>query len=244
MKITIDSVDALPEALRSLVETKDGKSTLDLSVLSPTSTLNEVKTKLVTATSDVDRAKADLAAFRSLGFGATPDEIKNHVQGLAKTAPEHEAVIRSLKEAHEREKNSLQEQLSSVRTSWALADVKAALSAAGVVPEGVDLIAERHRNRISFSDEGQVRFLQKDESTPMIGSGNDGFARVDDFAQELAKSYPTLIADKGKGGGGTPPNGSSKSEGPSTKMSREEFNKLPPAQRADAMEKGVEFITT
>lgn len=206
MKITLDDVSGLPEALKSLVTETDGKKELDLSQLAPVSELERFKGKALVAEQEaIDRRKA-LQEWKALG--ESPDAVKAAIEAAKKGGKgdeDHEKIVSQMKADYEAKLTDAQNRIAQTWQRQAASDLKAELAKVGVVPEGLDLLAGFAQSRIQFNEDGTPKVLARDGSQPMIGSGANGGATLEDLAKELAGSIPHLVADKGAGGSGKQP---------------------------------------
>ena len=229
MEIELSDVSGLPEALKSLAKEAGGKFSLDLSQVAPMADLERFKAKAVTAESEaIDRRKA-LKAWDEFG---TPDDIRAK---LAKGAdPE---IIKQMQTQMAEKESAYSAKLTGILRQSATADLKAELAKAGVVPEGLDLLAGFASSRIQFTDDGAVKVLTADGSGPMIGGGANGGATLADLAKQLAASIPHLVADRGAGGGGKQPGSGGTPHNKTIK--REAFLALSPAEQASQLKAGV-----
>lgn len=192
MEIELADVSGLPDALKAFVAEKDGKSVLNLG--GAAEELVKSKGKALTAQQEaIDRRKA-LDAWTKLG--ESPDAVSAKLSQGADPK-----IIDQMRAAHAQEVGAWKDRFTATVRNAALAGLKAELSKAGVVPEGLDLLATYAATRMAFDDEGNVRIMAQG-GTPMVGAGKDGGATLADLAAELAKSIPHLVADKGAGGSG------------------------------------------
>lgn len=195
MEIELNDATGLPEGLRAYAVEADGKFKLDLGKVAADAEMWKGKT--ITAQGEaIDRRKA-LKAWEALG--GTPDEVQAK---LAKGADP--AIIDQMRAQFAEKETGFKTRLAGIVSARALSDLKAELSKAGVVPEGLDLLAAVARNQIAIEDDGDVRVIGAD-GKPMIGGGANGGATLADLAAALAKANPRLVADAGTGGGGKPP---------------------------------------
>lgn len=201
MKIEIADVSGLSDALKTLVEEADGTSTLDLAQVMPFEDVNGLKTALV-------KERENVSAYKKFG---TVEEIQTRISDLEakaknpKANEDHERIVAEMKTAHEADISQWQGKYRGLLNTQAQATLKAELAKAGVVTEGLDMMAGFAASRIQFNDDGTPKVLSKDGSGPMIGSGANGGATLEDLAKELAGSIPHLVKDGGTGGGGKPP---------------------------------------
>ena len=228
MEITLTDVSGLPEALKPLAQEVDGKYTLNLAQLAPVSDLEAFKGKALTAQQEAIDRRKQLDAWKSLG--ASPDEIQAK---LAKGADP--AIVQQLQAKLAETETAYATKFSSLLRDRAVSDLKAELSKAGVVPEGLDLLASFAASRITFDDDGGMRVMSEDGKTPMIGKGANGGATLADLAAKLAGAIPHLVKDAGAGGGGKPPsNGGT----PQQTLTRAAFEAMAPADRASFAKSG------
>lgn len=199
LKFILDNLDDVKsDKIKALYIEKDGKFVLDVEGAESTESVNGLKTALV-------KERENVAAYKKLG---TPDEITQTIADLkskGKGNPDHEQLVADLKTAHATELQTKDDTINGMRKDTSLAVVKAELSAAGVIPEGLDLMADHAMHRVKFNEDGTPKVLSKDGVAPMIGSGADGGATLADLAKELAGTIPHLVKDDGRGGGGKPP---------------------------------------
>lgn len=229
MKIELADIAGLPEAFKAFVTEADGKHTLDLAL--GATEIDRFKGKAVTAEQEaIDRRKA-LKAFEAFG---TPDEISAK---LAKGVDP--AILEQMRAKSAETEASYQAKLSGIMTKQAMSELKAELAKAGVIPEGLDLLANFGAARVKFNDDGSVKVLTADGSAPMIGGAANGGATLADLAKQLAASIPHLVADNGTGGGGKPAgtNGGK----PGQTMAQADFNARPAKERASLMASGIKL---
>lgn len=230
MEIELSDISGLPDAHKALVVEADGKFKLDLLKLAPASEVEAFKAKALTAQGEaIDRRKA-LKAWEALG--ATPDEVQAK---LAKGADP--AIIDQMRAQFAEKESGFSAKLSKIMGERAVSDLKAELARNGVVPEGLDILANFGSSRIKFDDDGNIRVMAADGVTPMVGAGANGGATLADLAKQLAGSIPHLVKDAGAGGGGKPPGSGGGTGGKS--MTRAAFDALDPAGKAAAMKDGT-----
>lgn len=198
MKIEVSDATALPEWLQSHVA--DGH--LDLAAVPAPEDVTGLKTAL-----QKEREAAN--AYSKLG---KPDEIaqkmaalEEKAKGTGKGAEDAQAKLDAMKAEYESKLTDAEKRFRGVLERQAVSDLKAELAKAGVVPEGLDLLATFGRQRVQFGDDGTIKVTTED-GKPMIGSGDDHGATLADLAKELTSKIPHLVADKGNGGGGKQPN--------------------------------------
>jgi hypothetical protein len=225
MEITLDAIDGLPETLKPLAAQADGKFKLDLAKLMPAEDLTGLKTAL-------QRERENVGAYSKLG---KPDEIAKRIADLeaaaakgGKGGEEAQAKLDALKADYDGKLADRDSRLTALMKRQANAELRAELAKAGVIPEGLDILAKFAESRIQFNDDGTPKVTTPD-GKPMIGSGPDHGATLADLAKELAKTIPHLVADGGKGGGGKLPNNGGT---PQKTVTRAEFDAMSQADRA------------
>jgi hypothetical protein len=219
----------VPDHLKAIATEADGKFKLNLAGLVPASELETFKGKAVTAQQEAIDRRKQLEAWKKLG--ESPEEIQAK---LAKGADP--AIIDQMRQQHAQEIAARDGKLTQVLSRVATSELKAELSKAGVVPEGLDLLASFAAPRIQFDEDGNARVMAADGKTPMVGGGANGGATLADLAKELAKTIPHLVKDAGTGGSGKQP-GSAGTAGKT--MTRAAFDALSPKDRAAAMKDGT-----
>jgi len=234
MEIELTDVSGLPDALKPLAQGADGKFKLDLSKLMPAEDLTGLKTALV-------KERENASAYAKFG---KPDEIaakiadlEKKASGTGKGAEEAQAKLDAMKADYDAKLADRDTRFQKLMTERAKSDLKAELAKAGVVPEGLDMLATFAAQRIQFHDDGTPKVLSPD-GKPMIGSGADHGATLADLAKELAGSMPYLVKDGGKGGGGKQP-GSNGGKPQGKTMTRSQFDGLSASERQSVAMSGT-----
>lgn len=225
MEITFDAIDGLPENLKPLAAQADGKYKLDLTKVMPFEDVTGLKTAL-------QKEREAVGAYSKLG---KPEDVLRKIADLeaaaskgGKGGEEAQAKLDAMKAEYEGKLSAKDGMLTSLMKRQANSELRAELAKAGVIPEGLDILAKFAEGRIQFNDDGTPKVVTAD-GKPMIGSGPDHGATLADLAKELAKSIPHLVKDEGKGGGGKPPsNGGT----PQKTATRAEFDAMSQADRA------------
>lgn len=225
MEITLDAIDGLPENLRPLAAQADGKFKLDLSKVMPSEDLTGLRSAL-------QKERENAGAYSKLG---KPDEISKRIADLeaaaakgGKGGEEAQAKLDAMKADYEGKLADRETRLISLMKRQANSELRAELAKAGVIPEGLDILAKFAEGRIQFNDDGTPKVMTHD-GKPMIGNGPDHGATLSDLAKELAKTIPHLVKDEGKGGGGKPPNNGGT---PQKTVTRAEFDAMSQGDRA------------
>jgi hypothetical protein len=234
MEITIEDPSGLPEWMQGHVA--DGK--LDLTKIPQPEDVSGLKSAL-------QKERENAAAWSKLGgkpedVAAKIADLEKKAQGTGKGAEEAQAKLDAMAQEYEGKLTESEKRFRSVLERQAVSDLKAELAKAGVVPEGLDLMAAYARQRIEFSDDGTVKVLTAD-GKPMIGSGADHGATLSDLATELAKSIPHLVADKGAGGSGKQPGSNGGKPEPKT-VTRAEWDKMNHAERTEFSKSGGKVV--
>lgn len=237
MEIELTDVSGLPEALKPLALQDGEKFKLDLSKLMPAEDLTGLKTALV-------KERENAGAWKKFG---TPDELAKKISDLEEKAAkggkggeDAQAKLDAMKAEYEAKLQDRDSRFSQLLQERTRADLKAELAKAGVVPEGLDMLATFAASRIQFHDDGTPKVLSPD-GKPMIGSGADHGATIADLAAELAKSMPYLVKDGGTGGSGKQPGTNGGTPGQKT-VTRSAFDAMSQAERAAHSKSGGKVI--
>ena len=232
MEIELSDISALPEALKSVVVTADGKSKLDLTKLMPMEDLTGLKTALQTE-------RANNGAYSKFG---KPDDIAKRISDLeaaatkgGKGGEEAQAKLDAMKADYDGKLSERDTRLTGLMRDNAAEKLRVELAKAGFIAEAIDDIASTAMNRLQFGDDGRPKVMTAD-GKPMIGSGADHGATLADLAKELAASKPYAVQDGGKGGSGKQPGGGGT---PKPKITAAEFSALSPRERAAAIASGT-----
>lgn len=233
MKIELTDASGVPEALKAVVAEEGGKHFLDLAGLVPATEVEGFKAKALTAqTESIERRKA-LDAWKKLGD--TPEAVAAKLAAGADPA-----IVEQLRKQATDTEAAYKAKFGAVLRDRAMSDLKAELAKAGVIPEGLDVLAAFAGSRITFDDDGNTRIMAEDGKTPMVGKAANGGATLADLAGTLAAKIPHLVADKGAGGGGKPP-GSGGKPGQKT-ITRAAFDAMSHSERAQFATQGGKVI--
>lgn len=247
----VDTIDTIPEALRTEYTEKDGKFYLNVDGLDNHHGVTGLKTALGSER-QANKALKDLKAkYDSLGL--SHEEIEALISKDATAAAEAlrkkgdvEGILKQHQTKWEKEKGELTAALDGANTAARVAIVDAsitsALGKAKVTPEGAALLPAILGKRVDLTianGKPVHKIVQADGETAMAGSGSDGLATYDDLIAEAKKSFPSLFEGTGAGGGGTPPKGG---QGGAKTISRGEFEKLGPVERAEKIRGGFKLV--
>lgn len=250
LKLTVDSIEDVPETLRELYTEKDGKHVLAVEGIEDTSGL---KNALEAERKNAREAAKLAKAYRDLGLSA--DEIKAIVaekqereQEEAKKSGNYEALRKQDREQYEKDLAARQERIAALERTTRQAVVgnqlMAALTKAGASQEGIDLLPDRLSSRIKFEFDGDSyrhTVMLADGETPMAGTGKDGTATFDDLVKESIDKWPSLFKGTGSGGGGKLPGSAG---GPGKRnIPLAEFVALSPKEQAARMAEGATIIS-
>jgi len=132
----------------------------------------------------------------------------------------------------------VEKQLKLTRENERNLTLSVALHKAGIDPHYEALLIANIKDRVAIGTEDDkqvIRIMDADGEMPMIGSGADGFATLDDLISETAKTLPSMFKSTGHTG---------KGEMPDSKkvLTRSAFEKLQPIERADKMREGYKIV--
>lgn len=228
MEIELPDVSAVPEHLKPIL----AGNKLDLTKLMPMEDLTGLKTALQTE-------RANAGAYAKFG---KPDELAKKLADLqaqvdkgGKGGEDAQAKMDALKATYDAQLSDRDQRLSSLMKRQANAELRAELAKVGVVPEGLDILANFAAQRIAFNDDGTPKVMTAD-GKPMIGSGADHGATLADLAKELAKAIPHLVKDGGAGGSGKQPNDGGKPDRQT--VTRAAFEAMSQAERSTFSKSG------
>lgn len=211
LKLIIDSLDEVPEAVRGEYKEVDGKFRLDVDGVEDVSGL---KSALQKERDNVKNAGKLLKKWD--GITRTPEEVAEILKKLdeedveaKKKAGNFEALLEQHQKKWSKEREDLQTErdaaLESERAAVVSTQLTTALTKLGVTDEGVDLLPERLASRIKYElEDGKrvIKILQAD-GTPLAGSGKNGAATFEDLAKEAQTKWPSLFKASGTTGSGT-----------------------------------------
>ena len=199
LESTLENLDGVDDALKPFYTEKDGKFTLQVKGMQTDDEVAGLKTALL-------KERENVAEYSKLGSAGDIAQKINDLKSKALSGggkdADHEALIAQLNEKHAGELAERDGTIGEMRSSRVSAELKAELSKAGVIAEGVDLLATFAQSRVKFNDDGSLKIVASDGSTPAIGDGPHGGATLANLAKELAGTIPHLVKDDGKGGGG------------------------------------------
>lgn len=246
LKMTVDTLDGIPDALKGEYTEKDGKFHLGLEGLEDGYVPKDVHQRI---NNESASRRRQIAAWEKLG--KTPEEVSEmlaaHEEAERKKDEangDHAKILKQHQDKWDKEKVDLEAELGAARSSERGAIIEnrvlTALTKAKATDEGMDLLPDRLSNRIKFETvDGKriVKIMQADGETPMAGAGKDGEATFDDLAVEAAKKWPSLFQGSGNSGSGKEPGRGGGANGAKT-MTRAELRKLSPAEQSKIFAEG------
>ncbi|MDF1685354.1 MAG: hypothetical protein P1U50_01080 [Parvibaculaceae bacterium] len=249
LKLELDSLDGLDDAMKGLYEESDGKFKLAVEGLEDTSGLHSA----LTAERET-RKKAEKEAAIFKRAGKTPEEIQELIEAQqkreeddAKKRGDFEAIRKQDAEKFNAEREQLTSELEKMRASERSAIIEtqltSSLAKAGFTEEGLGLLPGVLSNRIkieTIDGNRKVQIFQEDGETPLAGSNKDGTANFEDLAKLVATQYPSLVSSTAKGGSGKQPGSAGRSD--QKQMLRSEFDGLSAAEKAEIAQSGVKLI--
>lgn len=251
LDLVVDAIDAVPEPFRGEYTEKDGKFHLAVNGLEKTYV---PRAALTTANNEAAQRRHALNAWETAAGGKTHEEIGALLADIesgkfnkGKGKEEFDAALAQHKSESERK---IAGAVAERDTAFGVArkfvvdgGLKGALASAKATKTGIATLPTILGNRIELKfDNGEPvqRIFAADGKTPMIGTGADGFATLDDLMKEVVGTYPDLFEGSGAGGGGSPAKGGSGAGGKT--ITRADFEKLGPFDRAAKIKDGFKLV--
>ena len=237
----VDNIESVPEAFRGEYTEKDGKHYLSVTGLETT---HVPRTAFEKSNKENAQRRHALNAWETIAAGRTVEEIGTLISDFdsgkfnkGKSKEEFDAALAQ----HKKQAETTISTLTGERdTAYAVArksvvdgGLKGALANAKATKTGLAMLPKILGDRIELkfeNGEPVQRILQADGKNPMIGTGQDGFATLDDLMKEAIKTYPDLFEGTGNSGGGTPPKNGNGGSG--VTITQAEFNALSAKDRA------------
>lgn len=247
----VDDITTVPEAFRSEYVEKDGKHHLAVNGLEKTYV---PRSALTAANNEAAQRRHALAAWETAANGKTADEIAALMADIdsgkfnkGKGKEEYEAALAQHKQEAERKLQGMATERDTAfniaRRAVVDSGLVNALTKAKATPEGLALLPKILNERVDLKFENGdavMKILNADGKTPMIGTGQDGFATFDDMMKDVVKQYPSLFEGGGGGGGGAPRKEGGTGGGKT--IARADFDKLDPSERAAKMREGFKLV--
>lgn len=242
LELIVDDINAVPEAFRGEYTEKDGKFQLAVTGLEKTYVPRDALTK---ANNEAAQRRHALTAWETAVAGKSVEEVQTLIADFdsgkfnkGKTKEEFDAALAQHKTAAEQKAAALAAErdtaYNAARKAIVDGELKGALATAKATKTGMSMLPQILGARIELKFENGEpvrRIMAADGKSPMIGTGPDGFATLDDLMKDVVKTYPDLFEGSGAGGGGSPPRGGGGGGGGLT-MTKAEFDALPPKDRA------------
>lgn len=222
--LTVDDPATLPPEAKALyIKGEDGKHVLDpvMAKILDVSPLNKALEKERTKAKELDRT---VAAFRALGFGDTPEDVKKTIDEklaeLDPKDPDDKKKIIDLKAMREKLKGEFDATLAKTVSAKdeEISKMKRSLQKNMVEREAIAALAKHKgspelllpilRDRVALVEEDgelQVRVLDKDGEPESDGRG--GFKSVDALVAEMRadEKYARAFDGTGRTGSGARP---------------------------------------
>lgn len=239
--MTVDAIDAIPEAQRSLYKESNGKFVLDVDGYEDPVGL---KTALQAERLNAKTASQQAAAWKALG--KTPEEIKALVDAAAQAeadklgkSGEWDKLKQQMADQHRTELGKKDERISTLTKSLERrlidADATAAIAAAKGVPA---LLLPHVRASVKvIEDGGDFKVQVVDAAGNPRVNGKGEFLSIADLVGEMRQSEVFGRAFEPSGTSGSGASGGSGGSGSKT-MKQAAFDALTPKARAKAMADG------
>lgn len=236
LKFTVDSLDSVPEAVRSLYTESNGKFTLQVDGAVPKARLDEFRNNNLTLKQQLDEMSArfegvDPDAFKELSAQAQKLKEKKLIEA-GKVDELIEARVQAMKADHDKtlktlagERDAAKTQLESLVIDGALRD---AAMKSGVRPTAIDDVLLRGRQTFRLDGGKAVAF---DGDKPLYGKDSEPLG-VSDWVAGLAERAPHLF--EANTGGGAPKGGNQGGNAGQKTITRSAWNALDPASKVTA----------
>lgn len=211
----VDSIDAVPEALRGEYAEKDGKFYLNIEGVDNHHAVANLKGALGKERAANKGLKDLKDKYEALGL--SHEEIADLISKNEAAAAEAlrkkgdvEGILKQHQTKWEKEKGELTAALDGANTAARVAIVDASittgLNKAKATAEGMMLLPSILGKRVDLkivNGKPAYKILNTD-GEPMAGTAPDGLATYDDLIAEAKKLFPSLFEGSGAGGGGSP----------------------------------------
>jgi len=246
LKLTVDSLDSVPEALRGEYTEKDGKFVLGVDGLEDTTGLKTALQK-----ERAERANFEKQAKAYAGLGLSADEIKALIDAKAKDdedkavkGGEWDKLRAQMNEKHATEIKGFTDKLSAKDKALErfLIDGEATKAIAGAkgVPELLLPHVRQHVRMVEENNDYFVRVVDAKGDPRVNGKGEP--LTISDLVAEMAASEVFGRAFEGSGQSGSGKQPGNGGGGTSKTMTQSAFNALSPKDRAAKMAEGVTLI--
>lgn len=242
LELVVEDINSVPEAFRSEYTEKDGKFQLALTGLEKTYVPRDALTK---ANNEAAQRRHALAAWETAVAGKSVEDVQTLIADYdagkfnkGKTKEEFDAALTQHKTAAEQKIAALATErdtaYNAARKAIVDGELKGALANAKATKTGLAMLPKILGDRVELKFENGEpvrRILAADGKNPMIGTGSDGFATLDDLMKDVVKTYPDLFEGSGGGGGGAPQKGGGGS-GSNNVIAKADFDALSAKDRA------------
>jgi hypothetical protein len=227
----VDSLDSVPETLRSHYTEQGGTFQLQIDGLPPE------PSKLVEALRKERETNKAIKKLRK-----SPEEISTLLAEREAAPAQLDAILDQHSRAWAGKIAALEAELRQSHAYEHDVLVNAALVAAlergRATPVAIDILPEMLAPRIVIKREADKRavLILAADGTPMAGTGEGGAATFHDLVGEAREKYPSVFYGSGASGSGTTQKGQ-RPASPKT-LSRSAFEDLGPAERAAKIKAG------
>jgi len=245
LAFSVDAIDAIPEAQRSLYKESNGKFVLDLDGYEDPANLKSALQK------ERERANAlDKQSKAWAGMGKSPEEIQALIEAQRKAEEdkalkggEFEKLKQQIIDQHKGELGKKDERIQTLTKSLERRLIDADATAAIADAKGVPALLLPHVRAATrvVEDGGDFKVQVVDAAgNPRVNGGGE-FLSISDLVSEMRQSdvFGRAFEPSGTAGGGAQGGGS----GSGSKTIKEAaFNALPPKQRAAKMAEGYTVV--
>lgn len=253
LALTVDKIDAVPEAQRTLYVEKDGKFHLDVSGLEDTAGLKTSLTTERKARADAEKARKALedqyAGIDVARYRETLSKFQDNEEAALIAAGKVDEVItrRTEKQRKEFEKQikaaedgkaGAMEALGKYMDRVLADNVRQSATKAGMHASAIDDAILRAKSIFSVDDEGNAVQYEEDGETAVLGKDGKSAYSVTEWMDTMKETAPHWFPVANKGGGS---NGSGKNTGNAKQMKRAQYDGMSPAEQRNfvTVDKGV-----
>ena len=245
LPFTVDSIDTIPEAQRSLYKELNGKFTLDVEGYEDPIGL---KSALQAERQNAKTATQQAAAWKALG--KTPEEIQSLVEAQAQAerdkltkGGEWDKLKQQMADQHKTELVQKDARIGSLTKSLEARLIDADATAAIAASKGVPALLLPHvRAAVKvIEDNGEFKVQVVDPAGNPRVNGKGEFLSIADLVGEMRQSevFGRAFEATGITGGGAPGGGGG---GGAKVIKQAAFAALPPKQRAAKMAEGYSVV--
>jgi len=244
LELVVDSLEAVPETVRSLYVQNGDKFKLDVSGIEDTTGLKSALDKERKAAKE---AASQAAAWSKLG--KSPEEIQALVDAQAQAeaekltkAGEWDKLRAQMNEKHQQELAAVNGKVTAKDQALSKYLVDAAATSAIASAKGVpELLLPHVRGAVKvIEDNGEYAVRVVDASGNPRVNGKGEFLTISDLVIEMKQSEVLGRAFEGSGATGSGASGTQGKGGAKT-ISRADFDALSPNERANVLKTGVKI---